>query len=145
MTTESSELHIGPLHQVSLAVRDLETAVAFYRDTLGATLIASFDPPGMAFFDLGAGTRLYITSQIEDEDDDGVSSRANSVIYFRVDDIAAATETVRAAGVAIEGEPHIVFTDAGGTFGAPGTEEWLAFFRDPEDNLLSFAERRAPS
>jgi len=143
MTRETDqELHIGPLHQVLLAVRDLDAAIAFYRDTLGATLIASFDPPGMAFFDLGGGTRLYVSSTVEGEDD-GVSPRENSVLYFRVDDIDAATEAVRSRGVAIEGEPHIVFTDSAGTFGAPGTEEWLTFFRDPEDNLLAFAERRA--
>ncbi len=143
MTADSNqELHIGPLHQVLLAVRDLDAAVAFYRDTLGASLIATFDPPGMAFFDLGDGTRLYVSSAIEG-DDDGVSPRENSVLYFRVDVIDAATEAVRSRGVTIEGEPHIVFTDAAGTFGAPGTEEWLAFFRDPEDNLIGFAERRA--
>ena len=84
----------------------------------------------MAFFDLGDGTRLYVSSAIEG-DDDGVSPRENSVLYFRVDDIQAATEAVRSRGVTIEGEPHIVFTDAAGTFGAPGTEEWLAFFRGP--------------
>ena len=67
----AQELHIGPLHQVLLAVRDLDAAITFYRDTLGATLIASFDPPGMAFFDLGGGTRLYVSSTVEGEDDRG--------------------------------------------------------------------------
>jgi methylmalonyl-CoA/ethylmalonyl-CoA epimerase len=139
--TSANELHVGPLHQVLLAVRDLDAAVAFYRDTLGADLIATYDPPGMAFFDLGNGTRLYVSSAIEGEDD-GTSPRENSVLYFRVDDIDAAVATLRDRGVTIEGEPHVIFTDTAGTFGAPNTEEWLAFFRDPEDNLLALAERR---
>lgn len=144
MAGDGDRLKIGPLHQVLLAVRDLEAAVSFYRDTLGASLIATFDPPGMAFFDLGGGTRLFVSSAVEGEDD-GESPRENSVLYFRVDDIEAAVATLRARGVTIESEPHVVFTDSAGTFGAAGTEEWLASFRDPEDNLLAVAERRAAS
>ncbi len=142
--TATNELQVGPLHQVLLAVRDLATTVAFYRDTLGAALIATFDPPGFAFFDLGGGTRLFVSSAVEGEDD-GVSPRENSVLYFLVDDIDAATETLRSRGVTIEAEPHVVFTDTDGTFGAPGTEEWLTAFRDPENNLLNLAERRPSS
>lgn len=144
MSGEGEGLQIGPLHQVLLAVRDLEGTVSFYRDTLGASLIATFDPPGMAFFDLGGGTRLYV-SATDEGGDGGASLRKNSVLYFRVDDIDAAVATLRSRGVAIEHEPHVVFTDSAGTFGAAGTEEWLAFFRDPEGNLLAFAERRAAS
>ena len=49
----------GRLHQVAQHVDDLDRAVAFYRDTLGLPLVATFDPPGLAFFDLG-GTRLLL-------------------------------------------------------------------------------------
>ena len=59
-------LRLAALRQVMLPCRDLERAVAFYRDTLGADLIARF-PPGLAFFDL-AGTRLLL------EQHDGASS-----------------------------------------------------------------------
>jgi catechol 2,3-dioxygenase-like lactoylglutathione lyase family enzyme len=41
------------VHQIAQHADDLDRAVAFYRDTLGLALIARFDPPGLAFFDLG--------------------------------------------------------------------------------------------
>ena len=106
--------------------------------------LGGIDPPGFAFFDLGGGTRLFVSSAVEGADD-GVSPRENSVLYFLVDDINAATEKLRSHGVMIEAEPHVVFTVTDGTFGASGTEEWLTAIRDPENNLLNLAERRAPS
>ncbi len=30
------------------------------------------------------------------------------------------------------------------TFDPPGAEEWMAFFRDPDGNILAFAEWRGP-
>ena len=35
--------------------------------------------------------------------------------------------------------------DDEGTFGPRGTEEWMAFFRDSEGNLLGLVERREGS
>ena len=52
-------MHITHLHQVAQRAEDLERAVAFYRDTLGLRHLATFEPPGLAFFDL-AGTRLLV-------------------------------------------------------------------------------------
>ena len=53
---------MGPvdgLHQVAQKADDLDESVAFYRDVLGLRLIARFDPPGLAFLDLG-GSRLLL-------------------------------------------------------------------------------------
>jgi hypothetical protein len=33
------------------------------------------------------------------------------------------------------------FTDEGGVFGPPGGEEWMAFFRDSEGNLVGLSSR----
>ena len=63
------------VHQIAQRTVNLDRAVAFYRDTLGLTLIARFDPPGLAFFDLG-NTRLLL--------ENGASS---VVLYIEVDDI----------------------------------------------------------
>ena len=52
---------LGRLHQIALKATDLEASVAFYRDVLGLPLIARFDPPGLAFFDLD-GTRLMLSA-----------------------------------------------------------------------------------
>ncbi len=124
-------MSIGRLHQIAQHVEDLDRAVAFYRDTLGLPFIARFDPPGLAFFDLG-NTRLLL--------EQGAPS---AILYLEVDDIEASTRVLRGAGVEIVDEPHLIHRDDAGTFGAARTEEWMAFFRDSEQNLLGLVERRA--
>jgi methylmalonyl-CoA/ethylmalonyl-CoA epimerase len=120
----------GALHQVAQHVDDLERAVEFYRDTLGLPLIATFDPPGLAFLDLG-DTRLLLEA-----------GAPPALLYLRVGDIDRRFTELRAAGVTFEGEPHLVHRDDDGRFGPPGNEEWMAFFRDSEQNLLGLVERR---
>ena len=48
----ATDLALGTIHQVSIPSSDIERSVEFYRDRLGAELIAQFDPPGLAFFNL---------------------------------------------------------------------------------------------
>jgi methylmalonyl-CoA/ethylmalonyl-CoA epimerase len=127
---------ISSLHQAAVPCSDLERAIQFYRDTLGLRLIARFSPPGLAFFALGE-TRLLVDAA-------GESKSAAGLLYFRVADIRSATERLRARGVSFDSEPHVIFRDDGGTFGAAGEEEWLAFFRDPDGNLLALAARMRP-
>lgn len=118
------------LHQVAQHAEDLDRATAFYRDVLGLRLIAVFDPPGLVFFDLG-GARLLLERQAP-----------SAILYFGVDDVAAEVERLRAAGVRIESEPHVIFTDDEGRFGPPGMRETMAFFRDSEDNIVGLASRQ---
>ena len=118
------------LHQVALHADDLDRAVTFYRDVLGLRSVARFDPPGLAFFDLGQ-VRLLL--------EHGAPS---SLLYLLVDDIDAEFARLTAADVAFVGEPHLVHHDADGTFGAAGTGEWMAFFHDTEGNLVALVERR---
>ncbi len=135
MTTETP-LKLGALYQVTEPAEDLERAIAFYRDTLGLPFVAKFDPPGLAFFDLG-GTRLMLSAIAEEE-----TARPGSPLYFAVDDIEAATAALEARGVTIESGPHPVFKDEQGVFGPAGAEEWMAFFRDTEGNLLALVASR---
>lgn len=121
---------IPHVHQVALHVEDLARATAFYRDVVGLTWIATFDPPGLAFFEL-RGTRLLL--------EEGAPS---SLIYLGVADVALEVERLRAAGVTIEGEPHVIFTDEAGQFGPKGMTETMAFFRDSEGNLVGLAARQ---
>jgi methylmalonyl-CoA/ethylmalonyl-CoA epimerase len=125
-------LRLRGLYQVGQRATDLDRAVSFYQDVLGLTFVAKFDPPGLAFFDLG-NTRLLL--------EDGAQS---SILYLSVDDIDAAYATLRARGVTFENEPHLVFRDDDGQFGDAGEEEWMAFFRDPDSNTLALLERRRP-
>lgn len=118
------------LLQVAQHAEDLDRATAFYRDVLGLRWIATFDPPGLVFFDLGS-TRLLLERQAP-----------TAVLYLEVDDLEAEVERLRAAGVRIESEPHVIFTDEAGQFGPPGMTESMAFFRDSEDNVVGLASRR---
>jgi methylmalonyl-CoA/ethylmalonyl-CoA epimerase len=118
------------LRQVAQHVDDLERAVDFYRDVLGLKLLARFDPPGLAFFDLGP-TRLLLEA-----------GAPSTILYLDVEEVAAATEELRAKGVTIEAEPHVIHVDAEGQFGPAGEAEEMAFVRDSEGNLLGLAARR---
>lgn len=123
-------MQINHIRQVALAAPDLAASVTFFRDILGAALLARFDPPGLAFFDF-SGTRLLLDA-----------NAGPATIYFHVDDIDAAFEELVNQGVRFEGEPHMIFKDDSGTFGPAGEGEWMAFFRDPADNLLAIAGRK---
>ncbi|HEX2620717.1 MAG TPA: VOC family protein, partial [Phototrophicaceae bacterium] len=48
---------------------------------------------------------------------------------FKVDDIQATCETLKGRGVPFEDEPHLI-----ANLGA--VELWMAFFRDPDHNLM---------
>lgn len=124
-------MRVDHLRQVAQHVDDLDRAVAFYRDVVGLDLIARFDPPGLAFFDLGT-TRLLLEG-----------GAPSALVYLGVGDVAAMTEQLRSAGVVIESEPHVIHRDVDGQFGPPGEGEEMAFFRDSEGNLVGLAGRRA--
>lgn len=132
----SQTLQIDGLHQLALTTADLERSTRFYRDILGLSLITSFDPPGLAFFQVG-NIRLSIQKVDKVE-------AASSVLYFRVQDIAAATQSLKDNAIELEREPELIFRDDQGQFGEAGEEEWMAFFRDPDGHLLALASRSKP-
>jgi methylmalonyl-CoA/ethylmalonyl-CoA epimerase len=121
------------LHQVAQHADDLQRAVEFYTRLLGEPPVAIFDPPGLAFFSLGE-TRLLIEG-----------GAPSALIYLRVEDVRASVEQLRADGVAIANEPHVIFTDDTGMFGPAGAEEWMAFITDSEGNLVGLASQNMPT
>jgi methylmalonyl-CoA/ethylmalonyl-CoA epimerase len=121
------------LHQVAQHAHDLDRAVAFYSDVLGCEFITKINPPGLAFLRLGS-VRLLLDN-----------AAPSALIYLRVDDVRRTAEKLRAAGVPIESEPHVINTDTDGTFGEAGFQEWMAFVRDSEGNLVGLASTHAPA
>jgi len=118
---------IGPtlnqIGQIFVNVKDLDRAIAFYRDTLGMTYLFQA-PPNMAFFDCG-GIRLML----------GVADRPEvdhpaSIIYYKVEDIERVYETFKARGVEFIIKPHLVAP-------MPTYDLWLADFKDSEGNILA--------
>ncbi|MGL5837505.1 MAG: LuxR C-terminal-related transcriptional regulator [Sphingorhabdus sp.] len=111
----SAEWSLG---QVSRMTRELVPMADWFRDMVGLTEIMRFE--AAAFFDCG-GVRLYLS----------VGDPAhNSLLYFRVGDIHAEVDLLRAAGVTIASAPHRIHVHE------DGTEEWMAFFTDPEGGAL---------
>jgi methylmalonyl-CoA/ethylmalonyl-CoA epimerase len=120
------------LHQVAQHADDLDRAVEFYTARLGGRLISRYDPPGLAFIALDE-VRLLLEK-----------AAPSALIYLAVDDVRERVAELRALGVAIDTEPHRIHVDDEGAFGEPGWEEWMAFIRDSEDNLVGLASRHAP-
>jgi methylmalonyl-CoA/ethylmalonyl-CoA epimerase len=120
------------LHQVAQRANDLDRAVAFYTTVLGGELIARFEPPGLAFIRLGSA-RLLLEQ-----------AAPSALIYLHVPDVRKSVSQLRDAKVTIDTEPHLVYVDTDGAFGEKGFEEWMAFIRDSEDNLVGLASRHAP-
>jgi methylmalonyl-CoA/ethylmalonyl-CoA epimerase len=118
------------IHQIAVYARDLEEAILFYRDTLGARFLAKYEPPGLAFLDF-AGVRVLLEKE-----------GPKATLYFWVDDIDSAYAELRSKGIEFDGGPHLIFPDDSGVFGQPGEEEWMAFFSDPSGNILALATRR---
>jgi predicted enzyme related to lactoylglutathione lyase len=114
---------LGPIGQIALTVESIDRAVPFYRDTLGLKHLYTFG--NLSFFDCH-GTRLFLTAASDEEHD-----RNHSVIYFQVPDINHAYDSLIARGVKFEGAPHMIHRHE------DGTEEWMAFFTDPDGNLLA--------
>ena len=115
------------LGQVAVYVKDLPTAVAFYRDQLGLPLL--FEVAGMAFFDV-AGVRLMLTQPNAVDP----TTRA-SILYFRVSDIAAMWQQLMHAGTPPKEAPQQVHV-------SNGVALWLAFFEDPSGNVMALMEER---
>jgi methylmalonyl-CoA/ethylmalonyl-CoA epimerase len=118
------EQPLGAILQIGVAVADLAAMTAFYRQTLRLPFL--FAAPGMSFFDCG-GVRLMLS-----EPEAGSEGCHGSILYLRTDDIAAAHRQLVERGVRFTGPPHVVYR-------APGMELWIAFFEDPEGNLLALA------
>ncbi len=123
----TNPIPIGPtlnqIGQIFVNVKDLDRAIAFYRDMLGMTFLFQA-PPNMAFFDCG-GVRLML----------GVADRPEinhpaSIIYYKVDDIERVYETFNARGVEFIVKPHLVAP-------MPTYDLWLADFKDSEGNNLA--------
>lgn len=108
--------------QVAVTTHDVERASAFYRDVLGMKHL--FSIPIASFFDCD-GIMLMLMLPSKPEFD-----HPSSIIYFNVNDIHQATETLMARGVHFEEKPNFV-ADMG------SYDLWMAFFRDSENNLLA--------
>jgi methylmalonyl-CoA/ethylmalonyl-CoA epimerase len=118
----SSVFNINQIGQIAIPVSDLERAVAFYRDVLGMQFLFQA-PPGLAFFDCG-GVRLMLDVPVKQQQD-----QYASIIYYKVEDLPSACDTLKLRRVQLEQEPEFVAQ-------MPDHELWMAFLKDPDGNML---------
>lgn len=119
---------LGAIGQVSRSVADIEAACAWYSDILGLKPLYRFGK--LAFFDCG-DTRLMLSAE------SGVAPE--SILYLRVDRIDTAHTALAERGVEFFGAPHLIHRHA------DGTEEWMAFFKDPEGRPLALMAQMRPT
>jgi methylmalonyl-CoA/ethylmalonyl-CoA epimerase len=114
---------LSEIGQIAVPVSDLKRAIAFYRDVLGMRFLFQA-PPSLGFFDCN-GVRLLLDAPAKAN-----SENYSSIIYYKVTDLQAAYETLSQRGVVFEEKPSLVAK-------MPDHELWMAFFRDPDSNLLA--------
>jgi methylmalonyl-CoA/ethylmalonyl-CoA epimerase len=128
----SDATSFGPsrIGQIAINVKDLNRAVAFYRDVLRLTFLFEA-PPSLAFFDCG-GVRVMLSPPEAPEHD-----HPGSVIYYVVDDLEAAYAGVVERGAESFEGPHLIAK-------MPDHDLWMAFVKDTEGNLLGLMSEVRP-
>jgi len=125
-------MKLGRLNHVGVAVPDIEAAIAFWRDTMGATIITEpFDMPAqgvrVCFVDTpNAGTQIELLAPLGADSPIAAFLERNPLggqhhVAFEVPDIAAARAEFEAMGKRVLGPTRI---------GAHGTP---VFFVHPKD------------
>jgi methylmalonyl-CoA/ethylmalonyl-CoA epimerase len=112
---------LSTIGQIAITVADVPRAIAFYKDALGLKLL--FQMPTMGFFDCG-GVRLMVSTS------EKPGETYSSILYFKVADIQEAWRELMARGVTSEREPHLIAK-------LPDHDLWMAFFRDPDRNVMA--------
>lgn len=115
--------------QAFVATRSADAARAFYADTLGLTLVA--DEPHALVFDAG-GTELRV-QKVRELDPHPFTS-----LGWLVPDIASTVRTLSERGVRFERYEWATQDERGIWTAGDGTR--VAWFRDPDGNLLSLAQ-----
>ena len=112
---------------VVVCTSDRVRAATFYRDTLGLTL-TSEDRLATAF-DVG-GTAMHISTVAD------FTPHEHTILGFKVSDVEAAVIDLRDRGVAFN--IYAGFNqDELGILTVPGTAVRVAWFKDPDGNVLS--------
>jgi catechol 2,3-dioxygenase-like lactoylglutathione lyase family enzyme len=116
------------LGQLAITVRDVATALAFYRDALGLAFL--FQPgPNLAFLQAGTVRLMLTTPQGHG------AIGANSTPYFKVVGLEEAFAQMVARGATPERPPQLAAT-------MPDHALWMAFLRAPDGNLVGLMEEK---
>ncbi|HEX7027898.1 MAG TPA: VOC family protein [Gammaproteobacteria bacterium] len=122
------ETKVSEIGQIAITVSDVQSALKFYRDTLGLTFL--FSPsPELAFLMAGSVRIMLTTPQGSGK----VGN--NSILYFKVSDIESTHAKLVKRGAQNERKPALAAKLA-------DHELWLGFLRDPDGNLVGLMEEK---
>ena len=124
----NTEYKLSEIRQIAITVKDVTASLPFYRDVLGLTFL--FSPsPNLAFLAAGSVRIMLSTPQ-------GAGTIGqNSILYFKVTDIAAAHAAIVGRGATQERAPQLAAK-------MPDHELWIGFLRDPDGNLIGLMEEK---
>ena len=115
---------------ISVCTRDRARSTAFYRDTLG--LVLEREDALAAVFRTG-GVTLRIANVAD------FTPHGHTMLGFCVSDVANTVRALRTRGVTFERLPHLP-QDELGIFTVPGGKIHVAWFKDPDGNMLSITD-----
>ncbi|MES2606864.1 MAG: LuxR C-terminal-related transcriptional regulator [Pseudomonadota bacterium] len=119
---------IASIGQIARTVGNIEQSRNWYELVLELKHLYTFGT--LSFFDCG-GTRLMLSQNEKLNPDE-------SILYFRVADLIGTFEQLQKKGVDVIAAPHKIHTHA------DGTEEWMAFFKDPDGRPLALMSQLKP-
>lgn len=121
------------LEHIGLLARDTESLATWYRDRFDGTEVSrSDDPVPVIFLAFGGGALLELVPA--GDGDPGEVAAQRTHVCWGVGDLPSAVAEMEAQGVPLD---RPVFTAYDGSA--------VAFFRDPEGNLVQLVERVAGS
>ncbi len=122
------EHKVSDIGQIAITVSDVSQALVFYRDVLGLEFL--FSPaPTLAFLRAGSVRIMLSTPQ-------GAGAvGANSVLYFKVNQIENVFTAIVERGAQVEREPQLAAQ-------MPDHALWIGFVRDLDGNLVGLMEEK---
>ncbi|HEX7187867.1 MAG TPA: VOC family protein [Actinomycetes bacterium] len=109
------------------AVKDLEEAARFYRDTLGLSVSEDVPMPGLLRLQIAGGRDVLVYAKPD------FAPATYTILNFPVDDIDAAVDALTERGVTFERYAGMDADEKGIASGPPR----IAWFTDPAGNILS--------
>jgi catechol 2,3-dioxygenase-like lactoylglutathione lyase family enzyme len=113
---------------IIICTRNRALATAFYRDTLGLTLMAYEDNFAAVFYIGGVTLRVSIVADF--------TPHEHTILGFHVPDVQATVKALSEKGVTFNRYPRFA-QDELGIWKAPGGTVRVAWFKDPDGSVLS--------
>jgi catechol 2,3-dioxygenase-like lactoylglutathione lyase family enzyme len=115
---------------ILICTRDRERSTKFYRDVLGLGFVS--EDKFAVVLDVG-GIMLRVSAVAD------FVPHEHSILGFRVEDVTATVKALREKGVVFNIYPHFK-QDELGIWTLPGGSTHVAWFKDPDGNVLSITD-----